>query len=35
MTHGAFSVRVSAWTTNRALHQYYERQGFALRGLPR
>ena len=31
-THGAFSVRVSAWTTNTRLHRYYERQGFALRG---
>jgi hypothetical protein len=32
MAHGAHSMRVSAWTTNRALHQYYEREGFEPRG---
>jgi RimJ/RimL family protein N-acetyltransferase len=32
LAHGAHSVRVSAWTTNRALHRYYERQGFEPRG---
>jgi GNAT superfamily N-acetyltransferase len=32
LAHGARNVRISAWTTNHALHRYYERQGFALRG---
>jgi GNAT superfamily N-acetyltransferase len=32
LAHGARSVRVSAWTSNRALHRYYEHQGFAPRG---
>jgi GNAT superfamily N-acetyltransferase len=31
-TNGAFSVRVSAWTTNTRLHEYYRGQGFLLRG---
>jgi GNAT superfamily N-acetyltransferase len=26
--HGAAWIRVSAWTTNRSLHDYYRRQGF-------
>jgi len=30
--HGAFSIRVSVWTTNLALHRYYRDQGFALTG---
>jgi GNAT superfamily N-acetyltransferase len=32
LAHGARSMRVSAWTTNVALHRYYERQGFDSRG---
>lgn len=32
LAHGARSMRVSAWTTNGALHRYYERQGFDSRG---
>lgn len=30
--HGARWVRVSAWTTNLGLHEYYRRQGFVLAG---
>ena len=26
--HGATRVRIDVWTTNRALHAYFERQGF-------
>ena len=26
--HGASLIRVDVWTTNTALHAYYERQGF-------
>ena len=26
--HGATRIRVDLWTTNRALHAYYQRQGF-------
>lgn len=26
--HGATRIRVDVWTTNRALHAYYQRQGF-------
>jgi len=32
LAHGARNIRISAWTTNEALHQYYERQGFDRRG---
>jgi GNAT superfamily N-acetyltransferase len=32
LAHGANVVRISAWTTNSDLHQYYDRQGFARRG---
>ena len=32
LAHGARSMRISAWTTNLALHSYYQRQGFDLRG---
>jgi len=32
LSHGAQIMRISAWTTNRALHRYYERQGFDQRG---
>lgn len=32
LAHEARTMRVSAWTTNRALHRYYERQGFDRRG---
>jgi ribosomal protein S18 acetylase RimI-like enzyme len=32
MAHGAHSVRVSAWSTNRTVHRYYERQGIEPRG---
>jgi GNAT superfamily N-acetyltransferase len=32
LAHGAHSMRVSAWTTNHALHRYYRRQGFDRRG---
>jgi hypothetical protein len=32
LAHGAHSIRISAWTTNLVLHQYYSRQGFSLRG---
>jgi len=32
LAHGVRCMRVSAWTTNQALHSYYERQGFASRG---
>jgi GNAT superfamily N-acetyltransferase len=31
--YGAMWIRVSAWTTNSALHAYYRRQGFVLVGL--
>jgi GNAT superfamily N-acetyltransferase len=30
--HGAAWIRVSAWTTNLSLHDYYERQGFSFIG---
>jgi GNAT superfamily N-acetyltransferase len=30
--HGAQWIRVSAWTTNHGLHDYYRREGFALSG---
>jgi len=30
--HGAQWIRVSAWTTNTGLHDYYRRQGFAACG---
>jgi GNAT superfamily N-acetyltransferase len=30
--HSAQWIRVSAWTTNTGLHDYYRRQGFAARG---
>jgi GNAT superfamily N-acetyltransferase len=26
--YGAKSIRIDVWTTNKALHRYYERQGF-------
>lgn len=29
--HGAALIRIDGWTTNRELHVYYERQGFARR----
>jgi GNAT superfamily N-acetyltransferase len=32
LAHDAHSMRVSAWTTNHALHRYYRRQGFDRRG---
>jgi GNAT superfamily N-acetyltransferase len=32
LAHGAHSIRISAWTTNLALHQYYRGAGFTLRG---
>lgn len=32
LAHGANYIRISAWTTNLALHRYYEKQGFSLRG---
>jgi GNAT superfamily N-acetyltransferase len=32
LAHGAYAIRVSAWTTNSGLHQYYYRQGFSLTG---
>lgn len=32
LAHGAHSVRISAWTTNLVLHQYYRGEGFTLRG---
>jgi GNAT superfamily N-acetyltransferase len=32
LAHGAQVLRVSAWTTNDDLHQYYDSQGFAWRG---
>jgi GNAT superfamily N-acetyltransferase len=32
LAHAAHSVRISAWTTNFGLHQYYEGQGFTLSG---
>jgi GNAT superfamily N-acetyltransferase len=32
LAHGANYVRISAWTTNVALHRYYESQGFKLQG---
>ncbi|MGH3402433.1 MAG: GNAT family N-acetyltransferase [Streptosporangiaceae bacterium] len=31
--HGAQWIRVSAWTTNEALHACYRRQGFSFCGL--
>lgn len=31
--YGARRVRVDVWTTNKRLHAYYEKQGFAYRGL--
>jgi ribosomal protein S18 acetylase RimI-like enzyme len=30
--HGACWVRVDVWTTNTALHAYYQRQGFVFCG---
>jgi hypothetical protein len=30
--HGARWIRVSAWTTNLGLHDYYRRQGFSACG---
>jgi GNAT superfamily N-acetyltransferase len=30
--HGAQWIRVSAWTTNHGLHDYYRREGFSLCG---
>src|SRR5215472_2106603 len=32
LAHGARTMRISAWTSNRALHRYYQHQGFAQRG---
>lgn len=32
LAHGAHCIRISAWTTNLGLHQYYTSQGFSLRG---
>jgi hypothetical protein len=32
LAHGARCMRISAWTTNQALHRYYQAQGFAPRG---
>ncbi len=32
LAHGANVMRISAWTTNVGLHDYYRRQGFSLRG---
>jgi len=33
LAHGADVLRISAWTTNLGLHDYYRRQGFSPRGL--
>lgn len=30
LEHGARWIRLSAWTTNQGLHEYYRRQGFSL-----
>jgi len=30
LEHGARWIRLSAWTTNHGLHEYYRRQGFSL-----
>jgi GNAT superfamily N-acetyltransferase len=32
LAHGANVMRISAWTTNPGLHDYYRRQGFSPRG---
>jgi hypothetical protein len=32
LAHGAHSIRISAWTDNHGLHQYYSGQGFTSRG---
>jgi GNAT superfamily N-acetyltransferase len=32
LAHGAHTMRISAWTTNHALHRYYEGEGFGPRG---
>jgi GNAT superfamily N-acetyltransferase len=32
LSHGADVLRISAWTTNLGLHDYYRRQGFSPRG---
>lgn len=32
LRHGALWVRISAWTTNLGLHEYYRQQGFVLCG---
>jgi GNAT superfamily N-acetyltransferase len=31
--YGARWIRIDVWTTNRALHRYYQRQGFSSKGL--